>query len=92
MTESNKNLLKKLAKLDVLETESINSTSFVSKDDIIIEKDDGSKAKVILEKDMNMNKLMLMVQVEQLSVLKFIETIIYRYIVGCIILFVIGVK
>lgn len=86
---NNKRLLTKLANLGILKTEPVKSSLFTSDNDIIITKYDGSKEKVILDKDTTNDELLLMVEAEKLSTLKYIKSVVKAYVVGCVVVLVI---
>lgn len=85
----NKKLLTKLANLGVLNTEPIKSNSFINDNDIIITKYDDSKEKVIIDEDTTNEELLLMVEAEKLSTLKYIKSVVKAYVVGCVVVLVI---
>lgn len=80
---NNKKLIRKLARLGVLKTEPVKSTSFLSDNDVVITKYD-SKEKVILEDTTN-EELLLMIEAENLETLKSIKNMIKFFVVSTLI-------
>ena len=88
MRTDNKNLIKKLGRLGVLETEIIQN-NYMSRfnkneDDIIIVNDAGTNCKVITD-NITDEELPLMIMAEQLSVLKSIKNMVKYFYVSAII-------
>lgn len=76
---NNKKIIRKLARLGVLKTEPVKSTSFLSDNDVVITKYD-SKEKVILE-DMTNEELLLMIEAEKLESIKYIKNVVKAYVI-----------
>lgn len=86
---NNKMLLRKLANLGVLKTEFIKPNSFTNDDDIIITNAyDNSKERVIIDKDTTNEELLLMIETEKLSTLKYIKSVVKAYVIGSIIVLI----
>lgn len=76
-------LIKKLARLGVLDTEPVK---YKKEGDIIIENSNGENVRVILN-DISNDELSLMIATEQLKTTKYIKSVVKGYVVVCAIAF-----
>lgn len=76
-------LIKKLARLGVLNTEPVK---YKKEGDIIIENSNGENVRVIFD-DIPDDELSLMIATEQLNTVKSIKSMIKGYIIVCVVAF-----
>lgn len=73
------NLIKRLARLGVLDTEPVK---YKKEGDIIIKNSEGVEQRVIIE-GITDDDLPLMVATEQLETVKYIKSVVKGYVIGC---------
>lgn len=76
-------LIKKLARLGVLDTEPVK---YKKEGDIVIENSNGENVRVIVD-DIPNDELSLMIAAEQLETTKYIKSVVKGYVIVCAIAF-----
>lgn len=76
-------LIKKLARLGVLDTEPVK---YKKEGDIVIENSNGENVRVIVD-DIPNDELSLMIAAEQLKTTKYIKSVVKGYVIVCAIAF-----
>ncbi len=74
-------LIKKLARLGVLDTEPVK---YKKEGDIVIENSNGENVRVIVD-DIPNDELSLMIAAEQLKITKYIKSVVKGYVIVCAI-------
>ena len=77
--KTNVNVIKKLARLGVIDVEPVK---YKKEGDIIIKNDIDVEQRVILE-GISDEDLPLMIEAEKLATLKYIKSVVKRYVIGC---------
>lgn len=87
---TNKELIKELARVGILQTEPIKSERLLTENDIIITNSEGIKEKVIIDYNLTNEEILMMIEVDKLEKVKSIKSMVKFFtvltIIGIIVL------
>lgn len=82
---NNKELIKELARVGILQTEPVKSERLLSENDIVFTGNDGEKKKVIVDQNLTNEEILLMIEADKLAKVNSIKSMVKFFVILTVI-------